>query len=226
MLIIFDWDGTLCDSVEQIVLAMQAAASRCALPPPEAAAVRHIVGLGLPQAVEILFPDQPLADRERLARAYSSCYIEADQGPARLFEGALDTLAQLRDAGFELAVATGKSRRGLVRVLQGLGLEGFFDATRCADETQSKPHPLMLEQILAERSKRANQALMIGDSEYDLAMARAIGMPSVGVSYGVHARELLLRHQPRAIVDELRQLGELAELLLRQPESTVQASTG
>jgi phosphoglycolate phosphatase len=212
--------------VEQIVLAMQAAAGRCGLPPPEAAAVRHIVGLGLPQAVEMLFPDQSLADREQLARAYSACYVEADQGPARLFEGALDTLERLRDAGLELAVATGKSRRGLDRVLRGLGMEGFFQATRCADETRSKPHPLMLEQILAERNKQASEALMIGDSEYDLAMAQAIGMPSVGVSYGVHARELLQRHQPCAIIDQLRQLCELPQLGLLRQGQAVQASTG
>lgn len=215
MIVIFDWDGTLCDSVEQIVVAMQAAAEQCALVPLEAAQIRNIVGLGLPQALAMLYPDLSLAARERLARAYSACYVERDQTPARLFEGALETLEQLRNSGCELAVATGKSRRGLDRVLRGLGMTDFFHATRCADETRSKPDPLMLSQILGERNKCASQAVMVGDSEYDLAMARAIGMPSIGVSYGVHARELLQRHQPRAVIDQLRQLCDLPELALQ-----------
>ncbi len=219
MIIIFDWDGTLCDSVEQIVSAMQEAADECSLPIPEAAAVRHIIGLSLPNAMPILFPGQPLAEWDRMREAYSRCYVARDQGPARLHEGALETLDRLRNSGFELAVATGKSRRGLDRVLRGLGLERFFESTRCADETRSKPDPLMLRQILAERGKTVERALMVGDSEYDLAMARQINMASVGVSFGVHLPEQLALHQPRAVIDRLLDLCDL-------PELAVQASTG
>lgn len=219
MIVIFDWDGTLCDSVEQIVAAMQAAADECDLPVPEAAAVRHIIGLSLPNAMPILFPGQPLAVWDRMRDAYSRCYVALDRGPARLHEGALETLERLRECGFELAVATGKSRRGLDRVLRGLDLETYFDSTRCADETRSKPDPLMLQQILAERGKTPERALMVGDSEYDLAMARNINMASVGVSFGVHSPEQLAQHQPRAVIDRLLDLCDLPELI-------AQASTG
>ena len=213
MIVIFDWDGTLCDSVGQIVAAMQTAAAECGLPVPEAAAVRHIIGLSLPQAMPILFPEQPLAVWDRMREAYSRCYVALDQGPARLHTGALETLESLRGSGFELAVATGKSRRGLDRVLRGLGLENYFDSTRCADETRSKPDPLMLQQILAERSKTSELALMVGDSEYDLDMARQINMASVGVSFGVHSPAQLAQHQPRAVIDSLLDLCALPELI-------------
>ena len=110
-------------------------------------------------------------------------------------------------------MATGKSRRGLDRVLRGLGLENYFDSTRCADETRSKPDPLMLQQILAERSKTSELALMVGDSEYDLDMARQINMASVGVSFGVHSPAQLAQHQPRAVIDSLLDLCALPELI-------------
>ncbi|MBA6412173.1 HAD-IA family hydrolase [Parahaliea sp. F7430] len=211
MIVIFDWDGTLCDSIDGIVQAMQAAAQELSIESPEVDAVRNIVGLGLPQAVQRLFPDKSEAGRLALAEAYSRQYIAATAEPVRLFDGAREMLENLRQSGFELAVATGKSRRGLNRVLAGLAMEDYFDATRCADETKSKPDPLMLREILAERGFAAEQAWMVGDSEYDLAMAAKLGMPSVGVSFGVHSPERLRQHNPRHLLDEL---GELPELLL------------
>lgn len=209
MIVIFDWDGTLCDSVEQIVAAMQDAARELALDVPAPQAVRNIVGLGLPQAVLMLFPALDEQAGIALTEAYSRHYVNSDQGPAPLFNGALDTLQDLRNRGFELAVATGKSRRGLNRVLSGLGLGDFFEATRCADETRSKPHPLMLEEIMRERGKAATEVVVVGDTEYDLEMARNAGAASIGVSFGVHDNERLNRHQPLAIVDELPQLLDL-----------------
>ncbi|HBQ41301.1 MAG TPA: HAD family hydrolase [Halieaceae bacterium] len=219
MIVIFDWDGTLCDSVEQIVQAMQAAAETCALPVPEAAAVRHIIGLSLVAAMPLLFPGTTAAQQEAMQAAYASSYQALDPGPARLHEGALETLEWLRSAGFELAVATGKSRRGLDRVLKGLGMETYFQSTRCADETRSKPHPMMLEEILAARGKTVHNALMVGDSAYDLDMAQRIGMASVGVTFGVHSREQLSQHQPVALIDRL-------EALRSVPQLAAQASTG
>jgi phosphoglycolate phosphatase len=192
---------------------MQMAADECGLPIPEAPAVRHIIGLSLPSAMPILFPGQPGAVWEQMRDAYSRCYVALDQGPARLHEGALETLERLRAAGLELAVATGKSRRGLDRVLAGLGLETYFESTRCADETRSKPDPLMLQQILAERGKTSELAVMVGDSEYDLAMARNINMASIGVSFGVHSPAQLARYQPLAVVDRLLDLCDLPELI-------------
>ncbi len=203
MLIIFDWDGTLCDSVEHIVEAMQRAAEECSLTPPAATRVRDIVGLGLPQAIDALFPGLAPEAGAALAAAYSRHFGEVARGGARLFEGAMETLVTLRERGFELAVATGKSRRGLERVLGELDMSGFFDALRCADETRSKPHPQMLLEILRERRRPPLEALMVGDTEYDLAMAREAGMPSVGVSHGVHDVSRLARHAPVAIIDEL-----------------------
>ncbi|MFV0477482.1 MAG: HAD family hydrolase [Parahaliea sp.] len=209
MLVIFDWDGTLCDSVDDIVQAMRAAAQELGTVTPDAAAVRDIVGLGLPQAIGQLFPELSGSDREKVAEAYSRQYVKVAAGPAILFEGAREMLAQLRTAGCELAVATGKSRRGLDRVLSGLGMSDYFDSSRCADETRSKPDPLMLLQILAERGRYVTEAIMIGDSEYDLEMAASVGMSSIGVSYGVHSPDRLLRHGPRQIISHLSELPDL-----------------
>jgi phosphoglycolate phosphatase len=215
MIIIFDWDGTLCDSVEHIVTAMQAAALEIGLAEPEAPSVRNIVGLGLRDAVRTLFPELPEPEWANLADAYSRHYTTGDENPPQLFPGAMETLVALRDRGFELGVATGKSRRGLRRILAAMDLLDFFDATRCADETRGKPHPQMLREIMAERAKAPGQALMVGDTEYDLDMARRAGMDAIGVSFGVHSTRRLTRHRPVAIVDALPQLLDLPALAAR-----------
>ncbi|MEP1471735.1 MAG: HAD-IA family hydrolase [Halieaceae bacterium] len=206
MIVIFDWDGTLCDSIDHIVEAMQDAAREAGLTVPEPASVREIVGLGLPQAIAQLFPELDTDGTSKLAASYSKFYVASDQGPAPLYPGAMETLHNLHDLGLELAVATGKSRRGLNRVLAGLGLERFFHSTRCADETQSKPHPQMLNEIMAERDKASDEVVMVGDTEFDLAMATNAGVVSVGVSYGVHAVERLHNHAPVAVIDALPEL--------------------
>ncbi len=215
MIVIFDWDGTLCDSVDGIVTAMQAAAAELSVAPPSEAAVQNIVGLGLPQAVARLFPAAEESQCSALAEAYSRHYIAATAGSVRLFPGAPDVLETLRGQAWELAVATGKSRRGLDRVLEGLAMSDYFEATRCADETRSKPDPLMLTEILAERGKSAAEAVMIGDSEYDLEMAARAGIASIGVSFGVHSPERLVRHAPLAIVDKLTELPALLAQITR-----------
>jgi len=211
-MIIFDWDGTLCDSLEHIVDAMQAAAAEFPVAIPEASSIRDIVGLGLPQAVARLFPGLSESTQEALAAAYSRHYRTLDREPPRLFDGVMETLLALRERGLPLAIATGKSRRGLDGVLSGLGMSDFFDVTRCADETRSKPHPLMLEQIMAQSGLPPESVVMVGDSEYDLAMARSGGVHPVGVSYGVHTRERLSVHRPLAILDQLRELLDLEVL--------------
>ncbi len=206
MLVIFDWDGTLCDSAARIVAAMQAAAIEVDLPRPSEAAVVNIIGLGLHEAVERIFPDLGSARYEPLKQAYSHHFRELDEVPSPLYPGAMETMGQLKQSGYRLAVATGKSRNGLDRVLAGHDLADFFDASRCADETRSKPHPLMLHELLEELSCAAQDAVMVGDTEYDLAMAVAADMPSVGVSYGSHSRERLLQHSPLAVIDSLPEL--------------------
>lgn len=208
-MIIFDWDGTLCNSVGHIVQGVQRAAQEMGLPVPSDDAAANIIGLGLPQAMAVLFPDVPEERRIELARGYSRHYIAAEEDPPDLFPGALETLHALKERGLEVAVATGKSRRGLDRILGVLGLEGFFHSTRCADETASKPHPQMIEEIIAERGVARSAVVMVGDTEYDLEMASNAGVASVGVSFGVHSTGRLARHGPVAIVDSLPELLDL-----------------
>ena len=185
---------------------MRQAAAHAAAPVPSEAAVRDIIGLGLPEAMRELFPGLAEPERDALRERYSACYVALDREPAALFPGALAVMTTLRERGHQLAVATGKGRAGLDRVLRGHGLEGWFDGTRCADETRSKPHPQMVFELLEMHDCTAEQALVIGDSEYDLMMASAAAVRSVGVSYGVHAAERLGQHQPVTVVDNLPEL--------------------
>jgi phosphoglycolate phosphatase len=146
---------------------------------------------------------------------YVQHYIAVDNTPSPLFRGVEDTLYALRDAGHTMAVATGKARRGLNRVLQQHNLQDFFHATRCADETRSKPHPQMLHELLDVFACEPEQALMIGDTHYDMAMAQAANMPRVGVSYGAHRTEQLLPYEPLACLDEFTALLPLVQSLAR-----------
>ena len=197
MLAVFDWDGTLMDSTQKIVLCMQKAARQVGLPVCSPEAVQNIIGLGLPEAICSLYPELPPSQWEPLRQQYAYYYVEGDTTPTPFFEGVLEGLACLKAKGVQLAVATGKSRKGLDRVLQNGPLAEVFCATRCADETASKPNPLMLQQLLAHTGKTAQQSIMVGDTEYDLAMAHAIAMPSIAVTYGAHRPERLLAFQPR-----------------------------
>lgn len=200
--LIFDWDGTLCDSISRIVESMVAAAKLTGLDVPSERAVRDIIGLGLPEAIAILFPDldEPWL-AEKLRQEYSEQYVALEQQPASLFPGVLQALDSFRSAGFKMAVATGKSRRGLDRVLAAHGLTGFFDMTRCADETLSKPHPRMLEEILNRLETPASCALMLGDSEFDIRMAHGARVRAVAATYGAQSREHLLQSRPEHCID-------------------------
>ena len=205
-LYVFDWDGTLIDSVPRIVQCLRLAAVDAGLPLLGDAEYGDVIGLGLPQAIATLYPsiDEALALTYR--DRYADRFIEADVEPSGFFDGVRQTLETLKAEGHLLAVATGKSRRGLDRVMGRHGLQGFFHATRCADETASKPDPLMLHQVFEELSVTPDEALMVGDSEFDLAMAARAGVRSVGVSYGVHAPERLQRHGPERIIASISEL--------------------
>lgn len=206
-LLIFDWDGTLVDSVQRIVDAMWFAAAACNLPLRSAEQVRGIIGLGLPEAVQSLYPD--VCNASTLARfrtAYSEHYLYLEREPSPLFVGVREALASFREQGYQLAVATGKSRHGLERVLDGQGLREFFNVTRCADETASKPNPLMLEEILAHCSVSPAQSLMVGDSPFDLLMAHNAGVTPVAVSYGAQPLSVLQACQPRLCIDHFSAL--------------------
>ncbi|ATE79079.1 phosphoglycolate phosphatase [Pseudomonas sp. PvR086] len=205
-LLIFDWDGTLADSIGRIVEAMHVASRRSGFPLRDDFAVKGIIGLGLPEAIRTLYPE--IGDGELMAFRdyYAEHYIAAEAVPSPLFEGVLESMEAFRADGYHLAVATGKARRGLDRVLKAHGWEDYFDVTRAADETASKPHPLMLEQILAHCEVRPEQALMVGDSSFDLQMARNAGMDSVAVSYGAQSIEALQQFEPRLSIDRFSEL--------------------
>ena len=202
-LIIFDWDGTLFDSVGQIVASLQYAAQLFEQPLTDDAA-KSIIGLGLPEVMQILFPQVPHLQQDIL-QCYADHYVANSKGDA-WFQGVAELLADLKQQGIKLAVATGKSRKGLDRVLTQTQSHDLFDITRAASETKSKPHPLMLEEILAEMQVSIDSAIMVGDTSYDLEMAQNLNMPRIGVSYGVHSIDTLQQYQPLAIVHNLQEL--------------------
>jgi phosphoglycolate phosphatase len=201
MLFIFDWDGTLSDSAAKIVRSMQRAADDVGLAVPSEDAVKNIIGLGLPEAGRALFPDLDEALAVKLKEAYARHYLHDEEQDPPFFPGVLDSLHQLREQGHHLAVATGKSRRGLDRVLTAMGVERIFHGSRCADETASKPHPLMLRQLLEEFGMAAEACVMVGDTEYDMDMACQIDMPRIAVSYGAHHIDRLRPFEPVLCLD-------------------------
>ncbi|SEQ96133.1 MULTISPECIES: HAD-IA family hydrolase [Pseudomonas] len=205
-LLVFDWDGTLSDSVGRIVDVMQAAAADLRLPVRSDRSIKSIIGLGLPEAIQTLYPEMTPGAVERFRQCYSDHFVMREQEPSPFFEGVAEGLAAFRRKGYRLAVATGKSRRGLDRVLAAKGLAGFFDVTRCADETASKPDPLMLNEILAHCQVHPSKALMIGDAPFDLEMARRAQMASVAVSYGAQPVEVLRNYEPTLVVDRFEEL--------------------
>jgi len=205
-LYIFDWDGTLMDSAHRIVACLREAAAEQGLGDLSDEEFADVIGLGLPEAIARLYPELDGPCIARFRETYAARFVAADARPSQLFPGAIDLLDALKARGHFIAVATGKSRRGLDRVLDELGLSGRFHVTRCADETASKPDPLMLLQILAELGASPERAVMIGDTEYDMEMAVRAGVPRLGVSFGVHPPARLARHGPERIVDTLPEI--------------------
>lgn len=223
-LIVFDWDGTLMDSETQIVHAIQSAIADLRLEERSPEACRNIIGLGLQEAVDALYPGRGRGFTETFVECYRQHWF-SDIHASELFPGARETLQLLNESGFALAVATGKGRAGLDKALQQTGLTELFAATRCSDETRSKPHPLMLNEILQELQVTSHRALMVGDTEYDLQMANQAGVGAVAVSYGVHARERLLQHQPLVCLDRITELVDwLAEEHLFDTDSAARES--
>lgn len=205
-LVIFDWDGTLFDSVGQIVASLQFAAKKYQQPLTDDAA-KSIIGLGLPEVMQVLFPQVPEL-QDDILQCYANHYVENSTGN-QWFEGVSELITTLKAQGKKLAVATGKSRKGLDRVLKQTQSVELFDVTRAASETKSKPDPLMLQEILALTGVPLERAVMVGDTSYDLEMAQRLGMASIGVSYGVHTVETLSQFAPLAIVDNVQALQQL-----------------
>jgi phosphoglycolate phosphatase len=184
-LIVFDWDGTLMDSTGTIVHCIQAAARDLGLPEPDRKAAAYVIGLSLQDALTSALPGLDPKLVPRVVERYRYHYLSRDQG-LTLFDGVPEMLADLSERGYFLAVATGKSRVGLNRALHAAQLTRFFDATRCADETFSKPHPAMLQEITRELGQNMERTVMIGDTTHDLLMAANAGAAGVGVHYGAH----------------------------------------
>lgn len=205
-LLVFDWDGTLMDSEAHIVASLEKALADLDLPSLPRERLSNVIGLGLSEAVRDLLPD---VDQDVVADfidRYRHHYLSADPVSSALFPGALETLSRLANAGYLLAVATGKSRHGLERSLKETGCAEFFAVTRCADECFSKPHPQMLQEIMTDLDTPSHQTLMIGDTEYDLQMAGNAGTAALAVSYGVHERERLLQHGPLGCLDHIAEI--------------------
>lgn len=204
-LLVFDWDGTLMDSAAAISESLQAACTEMGLPVPSRERARHVIGLGLTDALAYVLPELPEVDYPKVLDRFRAHFLLRDAGTT-LFPGAADMIRELRDSGFMLAVATGKSRRGLDRALKETGLHGSFDTTRCADEGFSKPHPGMLEAVMDALGTPRTATVMIGDTTHDLEMANAAGVAAVAVTYGAHERMALTACQPLAMLDELQGL--------------------
>lgn len=204
-LLIFDWDGTLMDSAGHIVDSLQKACADMDIAVPDERACRQIIGLGLTEALQALVPDLPQEQYPRLVEHYRNHYLGRD-AEIPLFAGVEEGIRELHGAGFTLAVATGKSMKGLERALEYSHLGTYFSATRCADQTHSKPHPAMVEEILRELMLERNQALVIGDTSHDMLMAANAGVDRIGVTYGAHLPEDLHSHDPVAVLDSFAEV--------------------
>ncbi|MBD3656415.1 MULTISPECIES: HAD family hydrolase [Marinobacter] len=210
--VIFDWDGTLVDSVDHIADSLHQAATELGYPALEREAYRDIIGLGMVEALEALYPGLSREEMNAIRDGYARYFFAKVTTPQNVFDGMADVLADLRRAGRGCAVATGKSRRGLDGALHSSGLAAHFDHTRCADETRSKPDPAMLQELIGVYGIRPEEAVMIGDTRYDLEMAQRIGMPAIGVEWGVHKRDVLGRYDPHAIVESVADLRDVLGL--------------
>ncbi len=200
-LVIFDWDGTLMDSIGKIVSCMQQTATELSLSVPSETAIRDIIGLSMDEALNVLHPEACTMTREKMIAVYRQHYLQLNQTPSPVFFGVEELLTTLKESGHQLAVATGKARAGLNRVLNETGFMDYFHSSRCADEAKSKPDPQMLHELLAQLNIAPERAVMVGDSIHDLNMANNAGVDAIGVSYGAHNETTLQQANPIAVVD-------------------------
>lgn len=212
-LLVFDWDGTLADSAALIVSGMQRAITELGLPARSDAQIRELIGLGFHDAMSRLFPEFGPEDVVKALDDYRRLLVSgghSQHGPAEapLFEGALEMLRELHGAGYRLSIATGKSRASLQRsFVKHPDLHALIASSRCADETAAKPHPMMLKELLELEDLPPAAALMIGDTEFDVQMARSADMPSLGVACGAHEIERLREAGALDILDSVSHLG-------------------
>ena len=202
-LIVFDWDGTLMDSAGTIARCVQNAFADLALPVPSDAQARYIIGLGMEDAMRYLCPDLPLSDYQRVAERYRHHFLRCEHEPV-LFEEVALLLELLKNEGYLLAIATGKSRVALDRVLAQTDLTHWFDVSRCADECFSKPHPAMLYEIMESLYISPEKTLMVGDTTHDLQMAINANCSAIAVECGAHEREALEKLSPLTCLTEIK----------------------
>jgi phosphoglycolate phosphatase len=206
-LLVFDWDGTLIDSLGRIIASFQLAIADLEMEKRSTVQIREIIGLGLEQAIATLFPQASSSQCVQLAERYRHHFLSSDlKWPTPLFAGVRETLHVLMRQGYWLAVATGKSRHGLDQALAQTSMTDFFHTTRCADETRSKPSPQMLQEIMEELGVSSAKTLMIGDSKYDLQMANHAGISAVAVCSGVQNSTELLRYNPLILLNNVPDL--------------------
>jgi phosphoglycolate phosphatase len=220
-LVIFDVDGTLIDSQNFILAAMRRAFVQAERPVPPDRATLAIVGLSLPQAMEVLVPGVTPTDRDRLVQLYKDSFraLREETGgeaEAPFYPGARDALQRLDSAGYLLSIATGKARRGLDHMLDSHGMRQLFIGTQTADDAPSKPHPGMVLNCLAATGVARQHAVVVGDTEYDMAMARAAGARAVGVDWGYHSTERMLRGGAEHIVSDFAALDAVLEAIWEQ----------
>ena len=194
------------DSTQAIVRSAQFALGEIGMPARTDRQIREIIGLGLQESWQALYPDDHGSEFEAFASSYRRHFFAEDQQVSQPYPGVRDMLCHLREMGFLLAVATGKSRHGLDVDLQRTGFESLFDASRTSDESRSKPHPLMLHQIMAHLGIDPSLTLMVGDTDYDLRMAREADVAAIGVLWGAHRRQRLERQNPEACMEDLCEL--------------------
>jgi phosphoglycolate phosphatase len=204
-LIVFDWDGTVMDSTAIIAGSIQAACRDMNLPVPSDEVANYVIGMGLVDALRHAVPDATESMYEPLALRYRHHFLAQDAS-IPLFEGARETIIELHEGGYSLAVATGKNRNGLNRVLASTEMGKYFHATRTADQTFSKPHPAMLLEIMDELGVSAERVLMVGDTTHDLQMAINAGVDAVGVTHGAHPADQLSELNPLALVSDFHEL--------------------
>ena len=200
-LIVFDWDGTIIDSASTIAACMQDAARDLGVAVPPLERARHVIGLGLHDAMRIAVPEVPAQRYPEFVASYRKHFL-ARKDAMQLFEGMRGLLEEL-SGKHVLAVATGKSRAGLDRDLDFHQLKSLFASSRCADETNPKPHPAMLMELMEELGVQSQSSLMIGDTSHDLEMARAARVDALAVTYGAHAEEGLRACQPLHCVNDV-----------------------
>jgi phosphoglycolate phosphatase len=205
-LIIFDWDGTLINSIDLITHSLQQAALAYGYPIPEAQAAKDVIGLSIENAVLTLFPEADELSQKQLANSYRNHYSSKQLDRDDLFPGVYDMLVHLKQAGYQLAVATGKTRSGLQAALSGTGTGDLFCMTRCADETASKPDPKMLLEIIEYTQTSHDRCLMVGDSVFDLQMALNIPISAIAVTCGAQSAELLQQYQPLLCLEQPTEL--------------------